>query len=240
MFRRPVKHDTINSSQLTFDFVTGVMRGDERKYFARRLERDASLQAQVQYWENVLMDMCDAEQSLPPAAATWNKIASQLGGEATKSRVARSGLWQAITMMACCAILVVGWFVQDHWRAQAPNADYVAVLTNEADAPQLTVLTASDGKKMWLKWNLTGMPERKNLQLWAQSKRDAQMRPIALFAELGQPEQPLTLAQWRLIKDASHLLLTEEEEGGSPLGEPSAAVVARGVCVLLVAKDQEA
>jgi len=46
-------------------------------------------------------------------------------------------------------------------------------------------------------------------------------------------EQQLTEAQWRLIKDSDSLIVTIEEQGGSPIGEPSDIIVSRGLCVRL-------
>jgi anti-sigma-K factor RskA len=61
---------------------------------------------------------------------------------------------------------------------------------------------------------------------------------LGVFAQADIRQLPLTVPQWRLIKDSSHLLLTEEDIGGSPLDEPSEMVVAKGVCVLLAQVDK--
>ena len=65
------------------------------------------------------------------------------------------------------------------------------------------------------------------------SKRDGQIRPLGVFAQTAVEQQALSVPNWRLIKDAESLLLTEEDIGGSPIDEPSDIVIAKGVCVLL-------
>jgi anti-sigma-K factor RskA len=131
-------------------------------------------------------------------------------------------------MLAVCL-----WLLVARDPLQQPNADYVAVLTNDSGAPQLTVLTATGGAQLWLKWEAIEIADEKNLQLWAVSKRDGQIRPLGVFAQTDIQQLPLTVPQWRLIKDSSHLILTEEDVGGSPLDEPSDVILAKGVCVLL-------
>ena len=131
-------------------------------------------------------------------------------------------------------MLAVGfWLLLAPAPLQTPNADYVAVLTDTDGAPQLTVLTSAGGDQLWLKWDEVVMAEDKNLQLWAISKRDGQIRPLGVFAQTDIRQVPLDVARLRLIKDAAQLLLTEEDIGGSPLDEPSEVIIAKGACVLL-------
>lgn len=224
----------VNEPQLAFDYVTGVMRGSERKRFAERLQRDTDLLAHVSYWEEELMRLSDKEQVLRPEEATWDKIAARINRARPQERSFWSRwFWQSVSAVTCILFATFVWLTQGNVALQQPNADYVAVLTDEAGAAQLTVLTANGGEKLWLKWGDLEIAAEKNLQLWAISKRDGQIRPLGVFAATDGEELPITVAQSRLIKDSSHLILTEEDVGGSPLDEPSEAIIAKGVCVLL-------
>ncbi|HTF96640.1 MAG TPA: anti-sigma factor [Cellvibrio sp.] len=230
---------SVSDQQLAFDYVTGVMRGNERKRFAQRLQREAALQAHVSYWEEELMRLSDKEQVLRPDEQTWDKISALVNRTQVQSHHFWSRwFWQSVSAATCILFATFVWLTYDNISPQQPNADYVAVLTDPAGAPQLTVLTATGGEQMWLKWETVEMPEDKNLQLWAVSKSDGQIRPLGVFDRTDIQQLPLTVPQWRLIKDSSHLLLTEEDVGGSPLDEPSEIVVAKGVCVLLAQVDK--
>lgn len=233
----------LDDKLLAFDYVSGVLRGAERQQFEARLRDDSALQTQVSFWEEELMSLSDHETGITPEPEVWRAIEARLQ-QPTPVRTAPrfSWLWPSITGFASVMLAVCLWLLiaRDPLQQfmQQPNADYVAVLTNETGAAQLTVLTATGGAQLWLKWEAVEIAEDKNLQLWAISKRDGQVRPLGVFAQTDIQQLPLSVAHWRLIKDASHLILTEEDVGGSPLDEPSEIVLAKGVCVLLAQVDK--
>lgn len=224
---------SLNEPQLAFDYVTGVMRGGERKRFAQQLVNAPELQTQVNYWEEELMRLSDKEQVLIPADDTWDKITARINRTPAQPPVFwMRWFWQGASALTCVVFALFVWLLSER-SLDVPNADYVAVLTDERGAPSLTVLTAVGGEQLWLKWGDVKIAPDKNLQLWAISKTDGQIRPLGVFNATDSANLPLTVPQWRLIKDSSHLLLTEEDVGGSPLDEPSETILAKGVCVLL-------
>ena len=251
MFGNKTAQPPVDDQLLAFDYVTGVMRGAARADFAQRLVQESELRAAVDFWEEQLMHLSDPLEQRPTDPQVWDAIAARLNTPATPVapvtplRPRTAWLWPGLAtaaslLLAVCLVLLLGREPlpssppgQADLALQQPNADYVAVLTDSSGAPQLTVLTATGGAQLWLKWEGLRIAEDKNLQLWAISKRDGQVRPLGVFADTASLSLPLTQAQWRLIKDASHLLLTEEEVGGSPLDEPSETLIARGACVLL-------
>ena len=232
MSRSQTRTPSVNDSEQVFEYVVGVMRGSERQRFAQRLVNEPELQAQVRYWEEHLMALSNKDDTLQPADDTWEKIHARINR--SDKPVAALGwrwLWQSVSALSVALLMLLLWLPNE--RPLVPNPDYVAVLTDERDVHNLTVLTAAEGKQLWLKWGAVQIPEDKNVQLWAISKRDGQIRPLNVFSATDTTELTLSIAQLRLIKDASHLLLTEEDVGGSPLDEPSDIVLAKGICVLL-------
>lgn len=226
----------LDDKMLAFEYVTGVLRGAERDEFKQRLSSDPLLQVEVSFWEEQLMSLSDEQQGIQPDPNVWRGIEAHLQqqkrpAEARPSRLV--WLWPSVSAFATVMLAVCIWLLVARDPLQQPNADYVAVLTDDSGAPQLTVLTATGGAQLWLKWEAVEIADDKNLQLWAVSKRDGQIRPLGVFAQTDIQQLPLTVPQWRLIKDSSHLILTEEDVGGSPLDEPSEVVLAKGVCVLL-------
>jgi anti-sigma-K factor RskA len=221
---------------LAFDYVTGVLRGAERDQFEQRLRSDVALQAEISFWEEELMSLSDEQQGIKPDPEVWRGIEARLQQQMRPADTRPSKfawLWPSVSAFATVMLAVCIWLLMARDPLQQPNADYVAVLTDDAGAPQLTVLTATGGAQLWLKWETVEIADDKNLQLWAISKTDGQIRPLGVFAQTDIQQLPLTVPQWRLIKDSSHLILTEEDVGGSPLDEPSDVVLAKGVCVLL-------
>ena len=229
----------MNHDVLAFEYVTGVMRGHERQVFERLLETNDGLADQVRFWEEQLMQLSNEHDQREPAAEVWEAIHKKLNAAQNSTKIeqehrfwSRWSIWLAPGMAFLILICALFLFVPQR-NAAGPNADYVAVLTDAKGAPRLTVLTATKGTALWLKWNDLKIPADKNLQLWAVSKSDGQIRPLGVFSQTNIEQQPLSIPNWRLIKDSESLLLTEEDVGGSPIDEPSDIVVAKGVCVLL-------
>lgn len=229
-----ISFNDVNRDQLAFDYVTGVMRGEERKAFAEQLTQDTELQSRVYFWEEELIAMSDTHDERPTQPDTWKAIEKQLSN---KSRVSHKPWWQiswlpaasiAFSLLLSCGILLLPAKVPTQ-----PNSDYVAVLTNDKGAPLLTALTAAKAKTLWLKWDAINISPDKNLQLWAVSRNDGQIRSLAIFAKAGESQLSLTPTHIHLIRDAAYLWLTEEEVGGSPLDEPSEKILAKGACVFL-------
>ncbi len=191
------------------------------------------------------MTPSDENETRKPDTAVWINIQAQLNAASAHSEPvpANKFIWPrwfvwampSLTLM----VLAFSFFLFAPLKnPSGPNADYVAVLTDPQGAARLTVLTATNGKQLWLKWDSLKVAPDKNVQLWAVSKSDKQIRPLGVFTQTDIAQLELTTANWRLIKDADSLLLTEEEVGGSPIDEPSEVVLAKGVCVLLAKLEQ--
>ncbi|MBX2858497.1 MAG: anti-sigma factor [Cellvibrionaceae bacterium] len=240
--------DSINNIEgLAFEFVTGTLRGSERASFKQKMRSQTEVAAVVSFWEERLMAQQATTIERIPRTDTWNKIAARISPEISEEKSSKKSSffdlfrWQraVMTFTFLWAVSVTLWFGYERSQGQefVPNSDYVAVLTDtENRKPLLTALTATEGKTLWLKWEGADkdfQQANSSIQLWAQSRRDGQIRPLHVFDRTGVAEIELDEATLRLIKDSEYLLLTREEEGGSAIGEPSEAILARGLCVRL-------
>lgn len=222
---------------LAFEYVSGTLSDDERAAFAARLRGELRLGREVRFWEERLMEIQDKSQDRAPKPSTWAAIRARIDREKSAERRGVRG-WQwpwkyAALALSFVWVLSAALWVFDRERAPAlPNADYVAVLLSDDGEPLLTALTSSDGRQLWLKWEKTLDFGEDSLQLWAASRRDGQVRPLLVF-DKQQSVLSLDEANYRLIRDSSHLMLTREEYGGSAVDEPSDELLAKGVCVRL-------
>lgn len=223
-----------------FEYALGTLTGRSREIFVRQLQFDTALQADVSFWEEQLMALQDPHKSHPPHPNTWDAIVRRINAVSHSRRPSRWWVfWRWAFPGSLAALLLVALIT--YWPlpepSSLPNADYVAVLTDDSGEALLTALTTGRGETMWLKWEDLVLEEDSSAQLWAVSRRDGGVRPIAVFDSPGAPSLPLSDALWRLIQDAEYLLLTEEEPGGSALDQPSSQLLARGVCVRFVDGD---
>lgn len=217
------------SKTAAFEYVVGTLAPAEREAFERTLAQDPELQRQVWMWEEHFMALQDDNAKLPPKPQTWAKIEARIQPpRATRPR-APFYWW----LSAAVAFMVVLGIALTSLRTVGPNVDYVAVLTTGEGDAMLTALTSGRDRILWLQWEVVAVDADSSLQLWAVSRRDGQIRSLGVFEQNVPAQVALSQADWRLIEDAQELLLTREESGGSPVNEPSSALLARGVCVRL-------
>jgi anti-sigma-K factor RskA len=236
--------DSVTQEGLAFEYVAGTLRGQQREQFEQAMKTNEHLQAQVHFWEEQLFQLSDTADALSPDAKTWSfieqRLAKNLALEKNTESVTHFKKWiYWLVPNLMTAVLVSCLFLYTPlFKNGAPNADYVAVLTNEKGQPILSALTAASKNVMWVKWENLHLGANKNVQLWAISKRDGQARPISVFTATDSGEVILSKANLHLVKEAASLMLTEEDIGGSAIDEPSSVVLAKGVCVL-VTSDQK-
>lgn len=225
---------------LALEYVLGTLRGAEREDFAKQLDNDEALLKTVRYWEESLMPSPDTVTPLAPNPSTFKNIQTAINPSPAQAihhpqRIWEKLLpWKIITSAAFAMLLLVSAVLFNNTlQPTGLTTDYVAVLVDDSDTPILTALTTSDSHTLWVKWEQWQTPKEHSLQLWAKSRRDGQIRPLLVFGDKKSNEIALNEATLRLIQDASHLMITQEEVGGSPLDEPSEIVIAKGVCIRL-------
>ena len=234
-----------NENAQAMEYVLGTLRGAEREAFDAALQSRKDLQLQVSFWEEHLMDM-QGDDTLAPQGKTWGNIHAAINNndkahnylDVLREWFNSVRVWQSATafmLAGWLAVMLIGGSAEtpEKWALRQPNSDYVAVLTNQQGQAVLTAMTASTGDHLWLKWELNELPEHGSMQLWAVSKSDGGVRPLLVVEDELHKRVAIEEAEWRLIKDSSHLLLTEEEEGGSAFDEPSEFLLAKGVCIRL-------
>ncbi len=227
-----------------FEYVLGTMNEEERRRFEEHLKENNALAEHVRYWENYFIAFNDTRDTLPPQPNTWVNIKNQIKPEdrsnpARRQLINRRWLPWSISFVTSMAlvILISMQFFKPNNQLMAP-VDYVAVLLNTEGSSVLTAITEGSEKQMWLEWGQLTLADNKDAQIWAKSKSDGQIRSIAVIDHQGTRTLTLSNADWRLIKDAHSLILTEEEPGGSALDEPSDIVLAKGICVRLNQEDK--
>lgn len=227
------------------EYVLGTLSDEECEGFVKQLHSDESLMQAVCYWEETLMPAPETIPTLAPKPNTFKNIQAAINHQNhLPADEPLSHWWEklmpwkmissaAFAMLFMVSSLLLTTHLQQESSGASLNTDYVAVLVDEEDAPILTALTASDGSTLWLKWEQWKTPKNHSLQLWAKSRRDGQIRPLLVFGDNELKQVALDEATLRLIKDSSHLIITQEEIGGASLDEPSEEVIAKGVCIRL-------
>jgi len=148
--------------------------------------------------------------------------------------LSNSRLMHAASIVVIC-LLSFALLNPNEQGSTEDSLSYIAVLTSQDKQAQLVASTYGESKKLVV--NIINTPDisaAEDLELWVVSKTDQQARSLGIIPRnVALLEQQLSEAQWRLIKDSESLIVTIEDLGGSPIGEPSDIIVSRGLCVRL-------
>ncbi|ALO36366.1 hypothetical protein CMT41_17690 [Colwellia sp. MT41] len=148
--------------------------------------------------------------------------------------LASSRFIHAVSIVVIC-LLSFALLNSNRQGGTEDSLSYIAVLTNPDNNAQFVASTYGESKTLVI--NIIHTPDisaAEDLELWVVSKTDQQARSLGIIPRnVAILAQQLTVAQWRLIKDSASLIVTIEDLGGSPIGEPSDIIVARGLCIRL-------
>ena len=189
--------------------------------------------------------------ALLPKEETWEKIQSDLNFEATK-QVEASWLrgwlneWfspKFYQWATLCSVFLVAILSFTHLNSvdETGALSYVAVLEDDNQQPQLVAATYGESKTLLLDIvTLPALQQGETFELWVKSKTDSQLRSLGeVPIDIASFSRELSEAEWRLIKDSDSLLISIEEAGGSPIGEPMGTIISRGACVRLSAWQEQ-
>ncbi|OUS27699.1 hypothetical protein A9Q99_14785 [Gammaproteobacteria bacterium 45_16_T64] len=230
-----------------FEYVVGTLLSDERKAVEQSLKHDEALEADVHFWEQQLQPLHSTANTRQPKPSTWSAIQAATAPRSTTPHSTTTttkprwltwlpwGLSAALSF-AFLLMLNIGQFSTADKHGLP--IDYVAILSDDTGSAKLTAVTEGETQHMWLRWQDIELEQDQDLQIWALSKTDNEIRSVAVIDDPEVDHIQLSDAHWRLIKDAVSLILTAEEEGGSALDEPSDIIVAQGICVRLSQKDK--
>jgi anti-sigma-K factor RskA len=237
------KHVTILDNK-AFEYVIGTLPLAEREDFQNFLFRNRPLEVQVNFWEEQLQALHCTENTLQPTPNTWLAINAAtntphiLKAAPVRSRWLNWLPWNLTAVLSFSLLLVLCLGQLQFKSSGIIPIDYVAILSDDAGQAKLTTVVEGDSQRMWLRWQKVALENDQDLQIWALSKTDNEIRSIAIIDNQDTDSIQLSDANWRLIKDSATLILTAEEEGGSALDEPSEMIVAQGICVRLTKKDK--
>jgi anti-sigma-K factor RskA len=206
-----------------------------------------NLNRRIQFWENHMSPLNEKVPELKPHKDTWSQIHSAINphSKAEKSRswfsVFKLNYYQIAT---ACSLILIAW-LGFNTLVQQPNPgalSYIAVLNDSKQQPRVVAATYGDSQTLMLDIvSLPSIDAAQSFELWVTSKSDKQTRSLGeIPPNLASFNRKLSDAEWRLIKDSDSLLITIEEAGGSPIGEPMGRIVSKGVCVRLSAWQKQA
>lgn len=224
------------------EYALGVLDADERRQIEEAMQRDPRLAANVARWQERLIPLSEDVGEMAPAPYVWARIQSELGFAPAAPYRPRATLWDNLRLwrwvgigssVAAVALAIVA--VVPVWRGPAAvpevpgNSGYlVANIGRESGGAGWTAtVDVRRARMVIVPANGTPVAADRSTELWL---IPSGARPISLGVIAANRSTIVTLPPARLAQLDSRAILAVSLEpyGGSPTGQPTGPVVAKG------------
>lgn len=257
---RPVERYENNKvivNHLASQYVLGLLSNRVRQRVDKIIHHNpyGLLRLAISHWEEKMFPLNENTPELPPKATTWNNIKASIDRQEASQPESLLNTrnpvnmlldllrqsWLTASLFSFLVIAGVMWNMQTSVKPQSAPLSYVAVLSSNQQ-PTLVASTYGISRELTVDiLDLSPLEKQQDYELWVVSKTDNIARSLGILdATQSSQKRTLSEAEWRLIKDSDSLLLTIEERGGSPFGEPSKDIISKGLCIRLPSGNEDA
>ncbi len=219
------------------EYVLGVLGAEQRRGAAQRLVDDAAFAREVAFWEARLGPLAEGIVPVAPPADGWARVEAVLRREAQAANQ-RRGIWNNLPLWRGIAFasvaLAAGCIAALVYLTDIPGAPAPLVARLDEQSGQPGFIAASnpqDGSVTIVPAALLGQAQH-SLELWV-------IPPGGKPHSLGlvDPDRPVKVvvppALRPHVSADSTLAITLEPLGGSPSGDPTGPIVAKGTLAAL-------
>lgn len=221
------------------EYVLGVLDADLRAEVAREVETSSEAATAVALWQRRLMPLADTITDVAPAPYVWARIHHALGLDTpTRAKPKSGGLWNNLPLWHWLGIgasaLAVALLVVVSLPRSAPtpavvNASYMAATIQQDDgsAGWTATMDPQRGRMVVVPATPIAFETGRAPELWL---IPAGGKPIAvgMIAHDKPTTIALDAALVAQLGPTALLAVSVEPIGGSPTGQPTGAVVAKG------------
>jgi anti-sigma-K factor RskA len=214
--------DQPNNDILAAEYVLGALEGDERRTAEQLLATDAEFARSVAVWQERLMPLAAQVPPVAPPEDLWQRIEARISPPATAEIIPfhkRTRFWQGATAAALGIAASLAAFIVLH-QPEPPDIAILSPMTG--GAPTLIASTAHDGLLIVEASAPITVPAGHDLELWALAPGATSPRSLGVLPPSGRQ----VLVE---VAPQTQLLVSLEPKGGSPTGQPTGAVLYRGV-----------
>lgn len=225
------------------EYVLGVLDADARAEVEREMTASDAVAASVALWQRWLLPLGEEITSVEPPAYVWQRILGQLAldtpphAERSGPGLARRpGLWEnlrfwhwlglgASVLAAACLVLLL----LPSRQPVAPTAAYMASAITQTDGQVgwTATMDISHGRMIVVPAKPQAIAAGRAPELWLIPEGQ---KPIAVGMIGGSAPTTLRLDPALLAKlgPSTALAVSVEPPGGSPTGQPTGPVIAKG------------
>lgn len=241
--------ETSDEAMLAAEYVLGVLDAPARRAFAARMAKDASLAREVAQWQGRLSPMAEEFEDILPPLGLWPRIRAHVGLSPAADATPRVPLWDRLAFwrgigaagftataasLLALALLPRSLPVQEE-HSPLPHPLRLVATASSADGQPMLVAAVDDDACTMVVMPVRAprmVPAGKVAELWFVA---ADGRPHALGIGDRAPMQAITVP--RALRNEmlaqGGLAVSIEPPGGSPTGQPTGDVIARGLLTRL-------
>jgi anti-sigma-K factor RskA len=214
---------------LAAEYVLGVLDAERRREVEARIARDRAFAREVAEWQNRLAPLVAEIEPVDPPLYVWPRVRSALFGAARRGRVDDTSFWRWLTAGAgaVAAAALVFAFVATRQPPPTVVAPLVAAI-NLDDGKPAFVATIDRARGTMIVMPIAAViPADKVPELWLIPPGD---KPHSLG--VVDVSHPISITIPAALRDAITLqaavAISIEPHGGSPTGQPTGPVIAKG------------
>ena len=220
------------------EYVLGLLGGEARARFERRLATDAALRAEVTGWERRLAPLALSADPVEPPPHLWGRIEESLRAAPPRawvppvraSRAPQRGLalWRAWALGATAVAAVLAGLLIMRPAVLTP-VRLIAVLDDAQSRPAFLIKASPGGDEVSAV--SVGSPDAGGRvpELWLLPGADRPPVSLGLLDAAGRIDRPVPSGAGGLLTSGRAVAISLEPPGGSPTGQPTGPVAYTGV-----------
>lgn len=225
------------------EYVLGLLTGEERDRFERRLAGDVRLNRLIIAWQLQLQPLADAIEPIEPPQRLWQRIDSSLAAPSAlrqqrsvrmRSRRVRwwerVGFWRGWAMGATAVAVALAAFLVVR-PSLGPGPRLIAVLNAQGGQPGVLFTAELPGSNYVARAILDISTSPRAHELWLLPGAETAPISLGLLAPDATTRRPLPTSTAQLLKPGAAVAVSEEPAGGSPTGQPTGPVIYVGTLV---------
>ncbi|TAN24851.1 MAG: anti-sigma factor, partial [Castellaniella sp.] len=225
------------------EYVLGVLDADARAAVEREIASDPHAAEDVARWQRCLLPLAEDVPATAPPAQVWARIEKTLGMQTARREStppARAGWWSnlalwrgfALGAAAVAVAFIVAFIVVPRTTvapSTAPGTAYMASTITQTDGQVgwTATMDLAHARMVIVPAKPQTLPAGRAPELWL---IPAGQKPIAvgMIATSGPTTIALSKALVAQLGPTAALAVSVEPPGGSPTGQPTGAVIAKG------------
>jgi anti-sigma-K factor RskA len=216
---------TEDDNMLAAEYALGVLQGDARASFAKRMQDSPALTQAVRQWDEHFIAFTDDIPAVTPPAKLRKSLENRLFATQQPSLWNSLNFWRGLATAAAVAVIAMGaWTL----RPVEQNATSTLVANVAAAEGTFKLVAYYDNTSNELRLNRVdgAAASGRSLQLWLIAGTDA---PVSLGVMVDAAQSRIAVpAALREKLKSGVLAVSDEPAGGSPTGAPTGAILATG------------